>query len=293
LELNYHSPSSSQAFFCTWYERLYGAPIRRWYDQGASKEDNLRTLQGLVEDRPPGRNVMVMLDLFRLPERENKFNQNPFPHYVMLQATQTPGEWLMQDPDFRWEGTLPKARILEAVASPAVAGGYLFDEAEIRPARESVVREYFQVCLNFPQNPLTDSVRNIVSAHLEGRAPGGLTALPTALRQLPVLAIRKYAYEHGLAFFWRALALDVPEFEQWCDSVEELVKGYTALQYRVMKLSISGDRALAPGLFELLDRQDDLERRIKRKLIEMYEVWCSDLDAPVRPTRDNPLGLLA
>lgn len=293
FELGYHSPSSSQAFFCEWYERLYGASICQWYDHGASKDDNARTLQALVGDRPPGRNVMVMLDLYRLPERENKFNQNPFPHYVLLQATQNPLEWLMQDPDFRWEGALPKARILDAVASPAVAGGYLFEERAIRPAEDQVVREYFRACLSFPRNPLTDAVRAIVQAHLAGRAPLGLAGLAPALRQLPVLAIRKYAYEHGFAFFWRALALDVPEFEQWCDAVEELVKGYTALQYRAMKLSMSGDPKLASAVLELLDRQDELELRIKQRLVEAYQLWCSDLDAPVRPTRTNPRGLLA
>jgi hypothetical protein len=47
---------------------------------------------------------MVMLDLFHLPERENKFNQNPFPHYLMLEKTDDPRVWQVNDPDFRWEG---------------------------------------------------------------------------------------------------------------------------------------------------------------------------------------------
>lgn len=290
--LGYHSPGSDQSFFCAWYERLYGAPIRSWYDREASKEANVLRLQELIETRPPGRNVMVMLDLYRLPERENKFNQNPFPHYVMLQATTDPEAWLMQDPDFRWEGVLAKARVLDAVASPAVAGGYVFDEAPIRPAAESAVREYFRTCLRFPENPFADGIRAIVRAHLDGRAPGGLAKLASALRQIPVLAIRKYAYEHGFAFFWRALALDVAEFERWCEAVDELVRGFTAVQYRAMKLSMSSDRALAGGVFELLDQQDELERRIKQRLTEVYRMWCSDLDAPVRPVRSNAQGVL-
>jgi petrobactin synthase len=290
FELAYHDPGSRQTFFRDWYERLYGAPIREWYEHDAPKEVNLRRLQGLVEDRPPGRNVLVMIDLFRLPERENKFNQNPFPHYVMLQATASPDEWLMQDPDFRWEGTLPRARILDAVASPAVAGGFWFDEAGIAPAPDSVVRQYFATCLSYPRNPFTQALRDIVGAHLDGSAPGGLAHLGTALRQIPVLAIRKYAYEHGFAFFWRALALDVPEFEHWCDEVDALVKGYTAVHYRAMKLSLGGDPRSAAGVVELLDQQDALETRIKRRLIEAYELWCSDLDQPVRPVRSNPKG---
>lgn len=291
LALAYHAPGSTQSFFCEWYERLYGAPIRSWYDDDAPREANVELLQRLVEDRPPSRNVMVMLDLFRLPERENKFNQNPFPHYVMLQATADPERWLMQDPDFRWEGELPKARILDAVRSPAVAGGYLFDERDIRPEPEAIVREYFGICFK-TQNPFTDAIRAIVLGHLEGRTPGGLAALAGALRQIPVLAIRKYAYEHGFAYFWRALALDVPEFDAWCDEIDKLVKGFTAVQYRAMKLSMSGDRGLSQGLFELLDEQEALELRIKQRLHEVYRQWCDDLDAPVRPRRENPRGVV-
>ncbi|HKY39773.1 MAG TPA: DUF6005 family protein [Polyangiaceae bacterium] len=289
--LAYHAPGSEQTFFCDWYERLYGAPIRPWYDHAAPQAANVRRLQGLVEDRPPGRNVMVMLDLYRLPERDNKFNQNPFPHYVMLQTTPDPEQWLMQDPDFRWEGVLPKARILEAARSPAVAGGYLFDDGDIGPASEGAVREYFRVCFK-PNNPFTEALRETVRAHLDGRAPGGLTSLAGALRQIPVLAIRKYAYEHGFAFFWRALALDVPDFEAWCDEVDVLVKAFTVLQYRALKMSMSGDPDLAPGVFELLDQQDALERRIKQRLHEVYVEWCADLDAPVRPARTNPRGIV-
>jgi petrobactin synthase len=291
--LEYHAPSSDQAFFCEWYERLYGTPIHDWYDRSTSKEANLRTLQRLVEARPPDRQVMVMLDLFRLPERENKFNQNPFPHYVMLEATREPELWLMRDPDFRWEGTLPKVRLLDAVRSPAVEGGYFFDAGAIRPAEEDVVRSYFAACLKFPRNPLTASVREIVRAHLDGRAEAGIAGLAGALKQLPVLAMRKYAYEHGFAFFWRALALDVPDFEHCCDEIDALVKGYTALQYRAIKLSLALDRSLVPDLLELLDRQDELERRLKCKLVALYETWCADLDAPVRPLRVNPAGTLS
>ncbi len=289
FELGYHAHSSRQELFREWYQRLYGAPIREWYDHDASKEENLRRLQALVEDRPSGRRVMVMLDLFRLPERENKFNQDPFPHYVMLEATDDPEQWLMDDPDFRWRGVLPRARILEAVRSPAVAGGFLFDEESIRPAADAVVRAYFARCF-YPHNPLTLALRGIVQAHVDGQAPAGLPGLSAALRQLPVLAIRKYAYEHGFAFFWRALALDVPEFDEWCDHIDALVKGYTAVQYRALKLALTGDLGLARAVGEQLDAQDALEHRIKQRLREVYDTWCADLDAPVRPPRQNPRG---
>ena len=125
-----------------------------------------------------------MLDLFRLPERENKFNQNPFPHYVMLKTTEDPEKWRMLDADFRWEGLLDRQRILDAVASDSVAGGYYFDEEGIRPAEDRAVRDYFEACLRATENPFTDALRTIVEAHLDGRAPAGLPGLTLALREI-------------------------------------------------------------------------------------------------------------
>jgi hypothetical protein len=281
--LAYHEPGSDQSFFCEWYERLYNAKIHNWYDRGESKEQNVRRLVGLIESRPAARNILVMLDLFRLPERENKFNQNPFPHYVMLQATPDPAIWLMQDPDYRWEGTLERSRILDAVASPSVAGGYYFDEEQIRPANDRAIREYFEVCLRAKNSPFTDAIRTIVSAHLDGRASAGLSGLTRALREIPALAIRKYAYEHGFAFFWRSLGLDHDEFLRWCDVGDDLVKAYTTVQYRAMKLAMTGDRRLASAIFELLDRQDEAELRMKTRLAEVFRAWCSrDTGRPAR-----------
>lgn len=283
-QLAYHSEQSDQSFFCEWYERLYGPKILSWYDRALAKERNIARLVELVETRPARRNVLVMLDLFRLPERENKFNQNPFPHYVMLQATADPEEWLMQDPDFRWEGRLPKARILDAVASPSVAGGYYFEEHGLHAPDELVIRSYFEACLREHENPFQNAIRTIVSAHLDGRAPAGLPGLTRALRELPVLAIRKYAYEHGFAFFWRAGLLEEPEFLAWCDAGEDLVKTFTTIQYRAMKLALTQDRSVAPAVFALLDAQDELELRLKRRLMELFRAWCARSEVtPPRP----------
>lgn len=282
-ELAYHSPEVDQTFFCHWYEELYGARVEKWYAGDRDKADNIARLCSLIEDRPPSRKVLVMLDLFQLPERENKFNQDPFPHYVMLETTPDPGLWLMLDPDFRWEGVLPKSRILEAVASPAAAGGYFFDESRVRAHTDAAARRYFEVCFRELDNPFTNAIRRIVQAHL-GRGDLELAALSPALREIPVLAIRKYAYEHGFAFFFRELGLERREFDVLCDEVDELVKAYTTVQFRAMKLALSGDRALAGGLFELLDRQDARELRIKRALGELFRRWCELPSAMRRAT---------
>ncbi len=273
-KLAYHSAVVDQTFFCRWYEELYGAPVEKWYADALDKRSNIERLCELLEQRPPTRKILVMLDLFRLPERENKFNQDPFPHYVMLETTSDPRMWSMSDPDFRWQGVLPKERILDAIASPAVAGGYFFDESRVRAHEDDAVRRYFEACFREFDNPFTDAIRRIVAAHLEGRDGVELASLAGALREIPVLAIRKYAYEHGFAFFFRELGLERAEFDALCDEVDELVKAYTTLQFRAMKLALSSDRALAGGVFALIEQQNARELRIKRALGGLFRRWC-------------------
>lgn len=273
--ISYHSETINHDFFIQWYQRLYGVTIHRWYDKQLSREANTRRLLSLLDDKPDERNVMVMLDMYLLPERENKFNANPFPHYVMLETTDDPETWLMLDPDYRWEGKLPKAKILNAVRSPHVAGGYYFDSSEIRPTSDAAVRDYFAACINLNHNPMTNAVRDIVTAHYSGCNGLPLAQLSNALKELPVLSIRKYAYEHGFAFFWRALNLNDDEFESWCDVIGELVETYKVIQYRAMKLAITGDDDVARDIFLLLDEQDEREFIIKQHLHQTYLTWCA------------------
>ena len=280
-QLDYHSASIDHGFFIDWYQQLYSVPVTRWYNDTHSRADNMEALLTLLDEKANSQNVMVMLDMFRLPERENKFNHDPFPHYVMLENSDDPAMLMMWDPDFRWEGLQPKSQVLDAVASPAVAGGYYFDSRDIQPTRDSVIRDYFLACINAQSNPLTDCVRDIVKKHtgLKVGAPSPAN-LGEALAQLPVLAIRKYAYEHGLAFFWRELNFHDDEFESWCDVLEELVSSYKKIQYRAMKLaeiysrSKALDESLLSEIQRLLMRQDEREFRIKARLWEAFEQWC-------------------
>ncbi|WP_105382970.1 DUF6005 family protein [Neorhizobium alkalisoli] len=207
FELLYHSPEITQDFFRDWFTRLYRVPIREWYDPAKSKEDNLTALIELVETRPETGSVMVMLDMFHLPERENKFNQNPFPHYLMLQKTADPERWFVHDPDYRWEGEIEREKVIHAIMQPTVGGGYVFDNALARPPEPEDLKAYFEACFVADRNPLADAVHAIVTAHLEGDGGLALADLASAVRELPVITIRKYAYEHGFAFFWRALKL--------------------------------------------------------------------------------------
>ncbi len=275
-ELSYHSPHTRHEGFRDWYRLLYGVRIEEWYAHDRDKEANVARLVELVERRPPDRQVMVMLDMYRLPERENKFHQNPFPHYVMLEATADPDVWFMSDPDFRWEGELPKARILDAVRSPAAAGGFYFDGLAIRHTPRDTVAAYFRQCMKREENPFTDALRRILRAHVGPQAQEPLVHLTPALREIPVMAIRKYAYEHAFAWLLEAQGRQAegdPWFEGWCQEIERLVKTYTRIQYRAMKLAMTRQPTLAAGVEALLDEQDAREFRIKHALQALFDEW--------------------
>lgn len=273
-QLSYHSEHTQHEFFRSWYQLLYGIDIIPWYQPQKSKKDNIQTLLRLLENKPDDRHIMVMLDMYQLPERENKFNQNPFPHYVMLETSDDADMWFMHDPDFRWEGPLAKDRILNAIDQPSVAGGFYFDAVNIRHSESDTVKAYFAQCLKLQQNPFTDSLRRIVEKHLyDDDFP--LIRLSEALREIPVMAIRKYAYEHAFAYFWEALSLDADEFEYWCDQIESLVTGYTKIQYHCMKLAMTQQPSLAVTIFKLLDDQDQREFTIKHKLQQVFNQWAA------------------
>ncbi|MGM0838390.1 MAG: DUF6005 family protein [Bacillota bacterium] len=271
--LTYHSQRIDHDFFHQWYEMLYGIKLHKWYDEHISKQENIEELLRLLENKQPDQYVMVMLDLSKLPERENKFHQSPFPHYVMLEMTGNEEEWMMYDPDFRWEGILPKNRILSAIEDPSAKGGYFFDASTIIPPSAETVEAYFNTCIKHSSNPMTEAVAKIIQLHTAGDEKFPLSGLTLALRELPVLAIRKYAYEHAFAFFWEALRLDEESFEAWCDDIERLVKGYTAIQYRAMKLAMTGKLRLKDEIAAKLEEQNLLEFKIKRGLQESFEAW--------------------
>ncbi|NGO00225.1 phosphopantetheine-binding protein [Grimontia sp. S25] len=280
-QLQYHSDEINHGSFLEWYHRLYGVALAPWYDEGKTKQDNIEEMQRLLATKAETSHLMVMLDMYQLPERENKFNQNPFPHYVMLENTHDPKTLFMSDPDFRWEGELESARIFNAISQPSVAGGYLLDETGLKHADDRDVQAYFEACFIADGNPLTSAIRRILDAHVRGYAGIKLTDLSLALREIRVIAVRKYAYEHGFAFFWRALGLPDDDFEIWCDVIEELIQTYSRIQYQIMKLAETGDLDLQVEIYALLNKQDRTEFRIKKRLNEVYRDWCELNDLPL------------
>lgn len=270
--LAYHSSRIDHSFFVEWYRQLYGIDIVKWYDETKTKTENTKALLDLIASKGESRHVMVMLDLSMLPERENKFHQKPFPHYVMIEKTENDQEWLMLDPDFRWEGVLSKQAILAAIGEPTVAGGYYFDAEFIHPPTAEAVTAYFHTCLKKTCNPFTDAIRSIVTYHVMNRSHDRLAH---ALKQIPVLAIRKYAYEHAFAYLLEPIKQNQLLFDWWCEEIEKLVQGFTTVQYKAMKLSMTGSAAQLQTVMEWLDRQDQQELMIKQKLADLFEQWQS------------------
>jgi acyl carrier protein len=284
--LSYHSETIRHDHFLAWYERLYGIKVQAWYDAALGKDENCKRLASLVETRAADEHIMVMLDMHQLPERANEFNKDPFPHYLMLGPTQVPDEWMVYDPDYRWEGVCKRERILQAMRHPSVSGGYIFSDKAARSPTDAQIRAYFDASIVVDSNPMTEAIRQILTAHLAGHdrrgAPLGVAELPAALEEIPILSIRKYAYEHGLAFFWRELDLPEAEFDRWCEVIDVLVKAYKLVQFYTLKLAATGERALAEKIFAVLHEQDEREGQIKKRLVEVYRQWCTRAEAPAR-----------
>jgi len=267
--LSHHDEKINHQEMLDWYERLYGIPVEEWYDHEQSKDENIAQLIQRIEQKDKDENVIVMLDLASLPERENKFHHDVFPHYVMLEATENPEVWHMLDPDFRYEGEIDRARILEAVRHPAVAGGFAFRSTDVRIPDATTVSAYFMSCLNV-QHPLTEAVKRVV--HHYRKQPEGL---PTALKQLPVIAIRKYAYEHAFAYLYEAIGRDLQtsDFEKWTDEVETLVNQYSVIQHRTVKYALTGQVEVYLEIERLLEEQEHRERAIKRQLVDTFHAF--------------------
>ena len=291
--LSYHDENIRHDFFFEWYEKLYGMKVTSWYDRKVSKNENITKLVSLVENRTADQHIMVMLDMFHLPERVNVFNKDPFPHYVMLGPTKHPELWFMYDPDYRWEGVIAKDRILNAIRQPSVAGGYIFSDRRARAPLPEQIKAYFEAGVVLGRNPVTDAIRTIVTAHIKGVDKNGgdlpLENLGTALKEMPVMSLRKYAYEHGFAYFWRELGLPESEFNELCRVIDELSKTYKLIQYQAMKLSMAKNSKLIARIYTSLDQQDTREFMLKRRLQEVKNIWCNRCFSQCESS--NPAGI--
>ena len=274
MQLSYHAQDIDHGFYLDWARRLFGLRVTRWYDDDAPKADNLKRLQDLLTDWRAGTYVMPMVDMFLLPTRDNKFAQDPFPHYALLEPTADPATWMMRDPDFRWEGPVPAADLRAAFLRETVAGGYVFDNADAHPARDDGIQAIFAATFDPDAVPLIEAMRRIVQAHA--------TILPRpdledALRELPVIAIRKYAYEHALAIFGDIEGTDHDAFEECCDRIAALHGGLNAAHLRAVAYARGGDADDLARVMADLDALTALERGIKATVAEWHARWWDGL----------------
>ncbi len=284
--LTYHSKDISHDSYFDWLSRLYGIGYTRWYDHTLSKAENLAHFEGLLAQKSGDDLLMVMLDMFHLPERENKFNQNPFPHYVLIERSDTEGMVRLVDPDYRWQGDLPRADVLNAIAQPTVAGGYTLHCGAGHAPSPETFRAYFEEGFIADHNPLPTAVRAILAYHQDPQHPERLADFGFALRELPVLLIRKYAYDHALAFFWRERGTPFEAFDAECDRVDAICDGYRDLHYLGARISHTGDRSLIPEFEAALNHLDAEEHAVKTLLKSKFDdwsIWVADTPQSARP----------
>lgn len=270
MRLGYHAADIDHDFYCRWFRQLFGVEVTRWYDETEGKAANLAYLEKLLSDWRPGHYVMPMIDMFLLPQRDNKFAQDPFPHYALIEPTDDPETWRMRDSDFRWEGPIPAQDLRRAFLRETVAGGYSFDNTAAHPAARADVAAMFSETFRPHDTPLIDAVTKIVRAHVKDLPR---TDLEDALRELPVIGIRKYAYEHALASFGDIEGKDFAAFEECCDRIAALHGGLNTIHRRAVAYARGGNPKDLLQVCELLEDMTSLELGIKSTLGEWFRRW--------------------
>jgi petrobactin synthase len=254
------------------FELLFGAPVIEWYEKTRPAKDNLAALLELVETCPPNRHIMVQIDLSLLPERDNKFHQKPFPHFLMVERTGSEEEWYVRDPDFRWEGTVAKDSIVEAFLGNPFGGGFYVDAERLKEPTPAAIDRFFRDVYT-PVNELTLAAEQQIGMMCREGNGKALRELEGAVKQLPVLAIRKYSYEHALMYFIDESNAHAADFDHYCELVEQIVKGFNNVHYQSVKMAMTGSTALLSSVMARLDEINRTESMVKHELLRLYRIW--------------------
>ncbi|MFC4098561.1 DUF6005 family protein [Paenibacillus xanthanilyticus] len=281
--ITYYSARTSHDHFIDWYRRFFGVAITEWYDYDRPKADNAAVFTELVDNLGEHQHVIVQIDMSLMPERENKFAQKPFPHFLMIYKTDNPDEWFMFDPDFRWEGVMPKARVIEAFAGNADGGGYLVDSSRIQQPSPQIIAALYEETMRKDANELTARLRDIVISMAEGAGGRDISMLLPAVKQLNIIVIRKYSYDYALMFFRDQLGLSEENYEAWCQQIRDLIQVFNSLQYLAVKCSMTGNREHLPQIMAYLDQADAIEFAIKAEIDRQYRLWKT---AVLRPAEE-------
>ncbi|MEN3794264.1 DUF6005 family protein [Fulvimarina sp. MAC3] len=253
--LRYHAGFMDHETFRSGFQELYGGRVTDIVEASA--------LLSHLDAGSATIDVMAMVDLHRLPERENPFDRDPFPHYVLIEATDDPSTVLMRDVDFRWEGPIARDRLRSAMESPHVSGGFLIDHTQSRQPSPSEGGAFVAQRLAGDGLQLSSTLRTIIDRHVGEDRLGDLTE---AVAELAILVIRKYAYEHVFAYLWRGLGRDTAGFDFWADEIERLVQGLRLVQLDISKLAVDTRAETVGAIHERLDQLDGIEIAIRDEL---------------------------
>ena len=258
-------------FLTNWYDKLYGIQVSKWYDKNASVQSNTDKLITLVESKEPLQHIIVMLDMLKLPKREDQVNKALGPHYVMLGPTSDPELWFMYDPDFQWEGVIEKNQILNAINLTTAANSYLLSETNARPSTKQHIDEYFSEYFSAENNSLNNIVRELIVAHTGNLLDRG--HLNTAFKELPYISSKLYAYKYGFSFFWSELLLPKEKFNYYCEEIKKLTKTYELIYRAVIEYAHSSQPEMLERIISLMDQQDATKISIKQALKDAYTQW--------------------
>ncbi|MNW43723.1 hypothetical protein D3C74_209340 [compost metagenome] len=278
-EITYYQHDLDHSHYFRSYRALFGVTVVEWYDKNKHKNENLDTLLTLLDEETPGRYVMAQIDMSYMPERENKFHQKPFPHFLILTKTEDDHKWMMLDPDFRWRGIVDKEQVVHAFLENPFGGGFYVDANELVESSVMAVDRYFQQGFT-EHNELTNLLKTLIPQMVDGKYGYSLDDLTLAVRQLPVLAIRKYSYEHAMMYFIEEAGLSDETFDAYTDLVERIVQGFHSVQYMAIKMSMTGKTDLLDAVMNKLEEMDGIETAVKNELNRLYQLWAIHQQLP-------------
>ncbi|WP_255668240.1 DUF6005 family protein [Brevibacillus daliensis] len=255
------------------FESLFQAKVTEWYDHSKDKESNLHTFLQLIDQRTEDQFVLVQIDMSLIPERDNKFSLKPFPHFLMITKTDREDEYFMFDPDFRWEGNVKKESVIQAILENPFGGGFLLDASEIKEPTHEMIHDYFYEMLRSDHNPFTHQLKELIIDMAEERNGYNLDMLLPAVKQVKVIAIRKYSYEYAFQYLKDYLQYHQDEFLRWAYKVEDIYQGYMTAQYLAVKMSMTKNMALLPPIIDALDEIDVIELEVKAELERQFVRW--------------------
>ncbi len=138
------------------------------------------------------------------------------------------------------------------------------------PADDATIAAMHHATFDAQAVPLIDAIR----PHRAGPCRRPAARRPgTALRELPVIAIRKYAYEHALAIFGDIEGADHDAFEECCDRIAALHGGLNETICARWPLPAGGDGDDLLQVLADLDRLTLLERGIKATVGQWFDRW--------------------